>query len=252
MPKNTYNKKFYYPNGDFISFRQVKGKQPGVFYLHGTRSSIDSTKATFVEKFCHDRDIAFTSLNFRGHGDSSGDFTDFTISDWFNDAVSILDNETEGKQVIVGSSMGGWIMLLLALRRSERVKGLVGISAAPDFTEMIMQLLPDTMKKDLLAKGIIYTPNEYDSIGDPWTLKLLEDGKKNLVLQSKITLTAPVILLHGDKDDVVPLQTALKTKDIIRAPEVKLLIQKDGKHNLSRPQELDILAKSIEEVRNYK
>ena len=83
-------------------------------------------------------------------------------------------------------------------------------------------------------------------------MKLLEDGKKNIVLQSKITLAAPVILLHGDKDDVVPLQTALKTKDIIRAPEVKLLIQKDGKHNLSRPQELDILAKSIEEVRNYK
>ena len=100
--------------------------------------------------------------------------------------------------------------------------------------------------------GIIYTPNEYDDIGDPWTLKLLEDGKKNLVLQSKITLDAPVILLHGDKDSVVPLKTALQTKDIIDAPKVKLLIQKDGEHNLSRPQELDILAKSIEEVRSYK
>ena len=246
------NQKFYYPDGGFISFRQVKGKEPGVFYLHGTRSSINSTKATFVESFCRDKGIAFTSLNFRGHGDSSGAFIDFTISDWFNDAVSILDNKTVGKQVIVGSSMGGWIMLLLALNRPERVKGLVGISAAPDFTEMIMELLPDTMKKDLLTKGIIYTPNEYDDIGDPWTLKLLEDGKKNLVLQSKITLDAPVILLHGDKDKVVPLETALKTKDIINSPMVKLLIQKDGEHNLSRPQQLDILAKSIEEVRNYK
>ena len=249
---DTANQKFYYPDGGFVSFRQVTGDQPGVFYLHGTRSSIDSTKATFVERFCRDKGIAFTSLNFRGHGDSSGDFTDFTISDWFDDAVSILDNKTAGKQVIVGSSMGGWIMLLLALRRPDRVKGLVGISAAPDFTEMIMRLLPDTMKKDLFAKGIIYTPNEYDDIGDPWTLKLLEDGKKNLVLQSKITLDAPVILLHGDKDSVVPLKTALQTKDIIDAPKVKLLIQKDGEHNLSRPQELDILAKSIEEVRSYK
>ena len=150
--------------------------------MHGSQSSIDSTKALFVENYCKENGIGFTSFNFTGHGDSSGKYTDGTISIWLRDALAVMDNLTSGDQIVIGSSLGGWIMLLLAMRRPDRVKGMIGLAAAPDFTVWLWEALPQDMRDKLLQDGIIYTPSEYSEEGEPRTLELIQDGNKNLVL----------------------------------------------------------------------
>ena len=242
------NKQFKYPDGSYISYRQIKGSSPGIFYMHGSQSSIDSTKALFVENYCKENGIGFTSFNFTGHGDSSGKYTDGTISIWLRDALAVMDNLTSGDQIVIGSSLGGWIMLLLAMRRPDRVKGMIGLAAAPDFTVWLWEALPQDMRDKLLQDGIIYTPSEYSEEGEPWTLELIQDGNNNLVLNHPITTDAKVILFQGDKDDCVPVDVPLKIKDRLTSKEVRVIILKGGKHNLSEPHELLYLQNAIKEI----
>lgn len=244
----TTNKQFKYPDGSYISYRQIKGSSPGIFYMHGSQSSIDSTKALFVENFCREQGIGFTSFNFSGHGDSAGKYTDGTVSLWLRDALAVMDNLTSGNQIVIGSSLGGWIMLLLCMRRPDRIRAMVGISAAPDFTTWLWDALPQDMRDKLMHDGIVYTPNEYTPEGDPWTLELVQDGNNNLVLNHPITTEAKVILLQGDKDDVVPADIPFKIKDRLTSKEVRVVIVKGGKHNLSKPHELEYLKNAIKEM----
>jgi len=245
----TENKKYNYSADSFVSFRQIKGENPAVFYLHGTQSSIDSTKAMFVQNYCQEKGIAFTSLNFRGHGDSSGQYTDGNISMWLTDALSILDNETEGKQVIVGSSMGGWIMLLLAMRRPERIKGLLGLAAAPDFTVRLWNALPADMKEKAEKDGLIRLPSEYTKEGEPFTMDLIQDGYNNLVLDRPIPIKAKTILMQGDDDICVPFEVAEEIKAQIGGNNVRVEKIPGGKHNLSTPEQLQMIAEFIDELR---
>lgn len=243
------NKKFTYHNGSFVSFRQIDGESPAVFYLHGTQSSIDSTKAMFVQNYCQSKGIAFTSLNFRGHGDSSGKYTDGNISMWLTDALNILDNETSGGQVIVGSSMGGWIMLLLAMRRPDRVKGLLGLAAAPDFTVRLWNMLPDDMKQQMQKEGLIHLPSEYTKEGEPFTFDLIQDGYNNLILNHPIPIKAKTILMQGDDDICVPFETAQEIKKQIGGDNVRVEKIIGGKHNLSTDEQLHKIAEFIDELR---
>ena len=243
------NKKFFYSDGSFVSFRQIKGESPAVFYLHGTQSSIDSTKAVFVQNYCQSKGIAFTSLNFRGHGDSSGQYTDGNISMWLDDALSIFDNETKGPQIVVGSSMGGWIMLLLAIQRPERVKGLLGLAAAPDFTERLWNLLPTDMKEKAEKEGLIRLPSEYTKEGEPFTMNLIQDGNNHLLLKNPISVKAKTILMQGDNDICVPFETAEEIKTQIGGNNVRVEKIAGGKHNLSTPEQLQMIAEFIDELR---
>lgn len=246
--KQETNKRFTYPDGSYISYRQIEGSSPGILYMHGSQSSIDSTKALYVENFCREEGIGFTSFNFTGHGDSWGDYKDGTISIWLRDALTVLDNLTSGDQIVIGSSLGGWIMLLLGMRRPDRVKGMIGISAAPDFTVWLWEALGEDLRSKLLKEGIIYTPNDYSEEGDPWTLSLIQDGNNNLVLDHPIITEAKVILLHGDKDTIVPSDIPIKIKDKLTSKEVRVVIVKGGKHNLSEPHELIYLKEAIKEM----
>jgi pimeloyl-ACP methyl ester carboxylesterase len=231
------------PDGTRIAYRRTAGRTPGVVFLGGFMSDMTGTKATALEAHMRARGHAYVRFDYLGHGASSGRFVDGTIGRWAEDAVSVLDRLTEGPQVLVGSSMGGWLMLLAALARPERVAGLVGIAAAPDFTEDLMWAAWDAPTRERLVRdGAIALPSAYGEA--PYTIAraLIEDGRRHLLLRAPVPLHCPVRLLQGMADPDVPWRTALALADRLAAADVTVTLVKDGDHRLSRPQDLALLA----------
>jgi pimeloyl-ACP methyl ester carboxylesterase len=184
-------------------------------------------------------------FDYSGHGASGGQFADGTIGRWAEDALAIIDRASEGPLLLVGSSMGGWIALLVARARPERVVGLVGIAAAPDFTEVLMwQAMSFEQRATLMSHGVLYVPSQY---GDPYpiTRALVEDGRNHLLLHEPITLDCPIRLLHGQCDPDVPWEFALQIADQVSSRDVRVILVKDGDHRLSRPQDLALLRQTI-------
>jgi pimeloyl-ACP methyl ester carboxylesterase len=180
-------------------------------------------------------------LDYSGHGASGGRFEDGTIGLWTEDARQVIDGLTEGPLLLVGSSMGGWIGLNLALMLPERIAGFIGIAAAPDFTEtLIWEPMPEAARGALLAQGIIHSPSDY---GEPLpiTRGLIEDGRRHLRLRAPIPLRCPVRLLQGQKDADVPWRTALTLADRVESEDVAVILIKDGDHRLSRDSDLALL-----------
>jgi|TARA_B110000438_G_scaffold287888_1_gene320704 pimeloyl-ACP methyl ester carboxylesterase len=225
-----------------IAYWQTPGKSPGVIFLTGFKSDMNGTKAIALEKFCHARGQAFLRFDYTGHGQSSGNFNDGTIGKWTRDAILVLDKLCEGPQVLVGSSMGGWIMLLVAIARPQKIVGLVGTAAAPDFTEDLIKNKFSAEQIDLLEKqGFLEIPNCYNEEPYRITKDLLDEGRNHLLLTSKIPIDCPVRLIHGDEDQDVPWQTSLHLSKNIRSQNVEVLFVKGGDHRLSEPRDLDRL-----------
>lgn len=237
-------------DGSAIAYYRNPGKSPGVVFLTGFKSDMTGGKALALEALCRARGQAYLRFDYFGHGQSSGAFEDGTIGRWADDTVCALDKLCDGPQVLVGSSMGGWIMLLAALARPDRVAGLVGTAAAPDFTE---DLIPDTLAPEqvqqLEAEGFAEIPNCYDD-GEPYkiTRALLEDGRNHLLLRDEIPLDCPVRLIHGTNDEDVPWKTSMKTADKLRSTDVEILYVKNGNHRLSEPHDLDRLCRTVERL----
>lgn len=216
--------------------------------MSGFMSDMNGSKALALEQHCQERGLAFLRFDYMGHGNSSGNFSDGTIGLWAQNALTAFDELTEGPQIIIGSSMGGWMMILTAVSRPERVAGLVGIAAAPDFTE---DLLPKQLTEIQLSKiqedGFVVIPSEYEI---PYTItkKLLDDGTQHLVLRNEIPLDCPVRLLHGLKDTSVPWKTALKIQNMVRSKDVEVTLIKNGDHRLSREEDLEKLKKTVMEL----
>lgn len=233
-------------DGASIAYHKILGQGPGVVFIHGLMSDMDGGKALAVEALCRDRGQAFVRFDCYGHGQSSGDFPDGTIGRWADDAVAVIDALTDGPQIVVGSSMGGWVMLLCALKRPERVAGLVGIAAAPDFTEDLMrgQLSVEqlaTIERD----GRVDVPSDYGD--DPYIIskKLLDDGQNNLLLRAELPIDVPVRLIQGMQDEDVPYQTAGRIMDKLRTTDVEVTYVKAGDHRLSEPHDLDRLTRIV-------
>ncbi len=216
--------------------------------MSGFMSDMNGSKALALEQHCQERGLAFLRFDYMGHGNSSGNFSDGTIGLWAQNALTAFDELTEGPQIIIGSSMGGWMMILTAVSRPERVAGLVGIAAAPDFTE---DLLPKQLTEIQLSKiqedGFVVIPSEYEI---PYTItkKLLDDGTQHLVLRNEIPLDCPVRLLHGLEDTSVPWETALKIQNMVRSKDVEVTLIKNGDHRLSREEDLEKLKKTVMEL----
>jgi pimeloyl-ACP methyl ester carboxylesterase len=235
--------------GVTIAYRQIDGKTPSVVFLGGFMSDMQGAKAMELERYCSAIGQAFTRLDYRGHGESSGAFKDGTISDWLADALAVIDECTNGPLVLVGSSMGGWIMLLSALARPDRVAGLIGIAAAPDFTRDLMwNRFSDGIKETLVRSGVYYEQSEYE--GGPYiiTKKLIEDGQNHLLLDRPIALHCPVRLLHGMRDKSVPWMTTSRIAEKILSEDVEIFLVKDGDHRLSRDQDITRLTLTLEEL----
>lgn len=243
-------------HGFFLAYRRRRAsgegaKRPGIVFLGGFRSDMTGAKASMLDQFCHARGLGFLRFDYSGHGASSGDFRDGTISRWFADSLTAFDRLTEGPQILVGSSMGGWIMLLLALARPERIQGLVGLAPAPDFTEeLIWRSLPDSAREKLLRDGKLEQPSDYSPEPTVITRALIEDGRKHLLLGDAIPIPIPipVRLLHGLSDRDVPHTISLRLQQRLAAEDVVVHLIKDGDHRLSRPQDLARLGTAVEEL----
>lgn len=236
-------------NGQTLACQVQPGKTPGVMFLGGFGSDMTGSKASYLSEFCRNRGQAYVRFDYTGHGQSSGRFIEGTIGRWLDDATAVFDQMTAGPQILVGSSMGGWLMVLLALRRPERVVGLVGVAAAPDFTEeLIWQTLAPEDRRRLVAEGVIYSPSDYGPAPTPYTLRLIEDGRRHLVLRQSIPFTGPVRLLHGLQDKDVPWQMSQRLSDAVQSDDVVVTLIKGGDHRLSTSQDLDRLGEAINEI----
>ena len=239
------------PDGATIAYHRLSGTGPGVIFCGGFSSDMTGTKAMALDKWCRRHSQAFLRFDYQGHGASSGRFEDGTIGSWTADALAVLDRLTEGPQIIVGSSMGGWIMLLLALARSERIAALLGVACAVDFTEfMLWQRLDEATQERLQGEGVIYVPSCYEG-EDPYpiTLHLLEEARQHLLLgRTTLPITCPVRLLHGMRDPDVPWQTSIQVAEHLESNDVRVLLVKDGEHRLSRDSDLAILTELLAEL----
>jgi pimeloyl-ACP methyl ester carboxylesterase len=232
-------------DGLHIAWDRLEGHAPTVVFLPGFRSDMNGDKATCLAAFCAHRGQAMLRFDYSGHGASDGAFEEGTIGNWTEDALAAIDALTEGDLVLVGSSMGGWIALLVALARSARVAGLIGIAAAPDFTETLMwNAMTPAERAALQRDGVLHVESQY---GEPLaiTRTLIEDGRNHLLLKGPIGVECPVRLLHGQRDPDVPWETALRIAERVRSDDVRVTLVKDGDHRLSRPQDLDLLRDTL-------
>jgi pimeloyl-ACP methyl ester carboxylesterase len=232
-------------DGVELAWAALPGSGPTVVFLPGFNSDMAGSKATELAAFCERRGQAMLRLDYSGHGESGGAFVDGTIGRWRDDALAVIDATTEGPLLLVGSSMGGWIALLVALALPSRVTGLVGIAAAPDFTEKLMwQAMSPAEQETLRREGQLAVPSQY---GDPYviTLGLIEDGRRHLLLEGPIPLNVPVRLLQGQRDDDVPWELALTLARQIDGSDVQVTLVKDGDHRLARPADLALLCGSV-------
>jgi pimeloyl-ACP methyl ester carboxylesterase len=221
----------------------------GILFLPGFRSDMAGAKATFLDDFCAARGLGYVRFDYSGHGASSGRFEDGTIGSWADDAVAVIDRVADGPLVLVGSSMGGWIMLLAALARPNRIAGLVGLAPAPDFTEaLIWNRLIDEDRDLLLRAGRLERPSAYSEEPTILTRALIEEGRRHLLLSAPIGIRCPVRLLHGMADPDVPHRLSLDLAERLVSTDVRVTLIKDGDHRLSREEDLALLGATIEEL----
>lgn len=237
------------PRGTSLAYFRLEGKSPGLMFLGGFRSDMSGTKASALEAHCRKVGRAYVRFDYSGHGESSGKFEEGTIGEWAQDALAILDNVAQGPQVLVGSSMGGWMMLLCALARPERVKGLVGVASGPDFTDGFKRhRLTKELQRELDERGyVMHAPNIWEE-PYPITKKLLDEGDDHLLLRGEIDVTCPVRLIHGMLDETVTWEVSLKLSNLLKGDDVRLTLVKDGGHRLSRDKDTELITRTAEEL----
>lgn len=234
--------------GRRIAYHRTPGAGPGIVFLGGFKSDMEGTKARWLEDWAREAGRAFLRLDYSGHGDSSGAFTDGSIGDWTADARAVIDAVTTGPQILVGSSMGGWIALLLARDNPERIAGLVTVAAAPDFTEdAILAGFDADQRAALLSDGQVALPSDY---GDPYiiTRRLIDEAGDHLVLRAPLDLPFPVRFLQGTADEDVEMQVALRLLEHAHGPDMRLTLVKGADHRFSDPDCLALIGAAIGDV----
>ena len=233
-----------------IAYKSLKGRGLGIIFIHGLNSDMNGNKALTVERYARKNKLNFIRFDCRGHGKSEGKFEEFTISDWRKDLLDIIDNIAKGPQILIGSSMGGWLMMLAAKARPQRIKGMIGLAAAPDFGKDLYNNLNKKNKREITSKGI----TKYMSYGFPFylTKKFFIEAKKNRVLKKQFRYTKPLVLIHGLKDDVVKEDVPKKILKKVKGKNVNIIYLKESDHRLSSDTDLQIITQSIEYIRNLK
>ena len=235
------------PDGHRLAFRRIEGAGPWVIWFGGFASDLTGTKAQALADWAARTGRGFVRFDYFGHGESSGAFEDGTITRWRQDALAALDELTAGKAVIVGSSMGGWIACLAALARPERIKALVLIAPAADFTEkLIRPALSAAARRAIETAGVWRLPSSYEAQGLSISRALLDDGARWSILRGPVGIAAPVQVLQGGRDEDVPWRHALELFNALESQEAVFTLIKDGDHRLSRPQDLARIVAAVE------
>jgi len=234
-------------DGSELAYHKTDGAQPGVVFLGGFRSDMTGSKAMALEEFCKEHGRQFIRFDYFGHGQSSGNFVEGTIGRWADNAVAVLDELAgDAPQILVGSSMGGWLMLLVALRRPQKVAALMGIAAAPDFTELLMwDKFSEAQQAELKEKGVIDLPNCYDDEPYKITLNLIAESGEHLVLDNEIAIECPVVLIHGMLDEDVPWEFSMTLNEKIASQKVRTLLVEGGDHRMSSEKHLNLICKQL-------
>ena len=226
--------------GPRLAYRKREGRGPTLVFLPGYASDMEGAKAVALDAFAAERGVAMLRFDYSGTGASEGQFDDGTLERWTDEAILALDRLTDGPVILVGSSMGGWIALHLALHRRERIAALVGIAAAPDFTEWgfpdhlkVRLAAGETLRRDFPDGGVQITTSGF------WV-----SGQAMCLLESEIPIDCPVRLIHGDSDEDVPLDVAFRLKDRLRSADVQVAVVKGGGHRLSAPHEIDLIVRT--------
>jgi len=233
-----------------IAYKSLKGRRLGIIFIHGLNSDMNGAKALMVEQYARKNKLNFIRFDCRGHGKSEGKFEDFTMSDWRKDLLDIIDNVARGPQILIGSSMGGWLMMLAAKSRPHRIKGLIGLAAVPDFGKDLYNTLNKKNKKEINIKGI----TKYSSYGFSYNLtkKFFIEAEKNRVLKKPFRYTKPLILIHGLKDTVVKEDVPRKILKKVTGKNVNIIYLKESDHRLSSDTDLKMITQSINYIRHLK
>jgi pimeloyl-ACP methyl ester carboxylesterase len=231
------------PDKPALAYRYRPGRTPTIIFLPGYRSDMEGEKATALDAWAGREGRAMLRLDYAGCGASEGAFEDFTLADWRDDVLDMIAAFAPvGPLVLVGSSMGGWLALLVALALPDRVQAIVGIAAAPDFTDW-------GFSEDVVAllrrEGRIAEPSDYSDDAYVTTLGFWESGQANLLLDAGIDFDGPVRLLHGERDDTVPVSIALRLGRALRSGDVQTILIKEGDHRLSRPGDIALLVATV-------
>ena len=229
--------------GRRLAVRQRPGRGPAVLFLPGYMSDMEGGKATALDGRAAESGRAMVRFDYGGCGASAGDFEAQSLDDWLEDVLAVLDRLVEGPAVLVGSSMGGWLMLLAALERPEKVAGLVGIAAAPDFTRWGFS---EEEKRTIRDTGHLEQPSPYGEQPYVTTRAFWESGEWHLLLEGEIAIDCAVRLLHGQKDEDVPWRNSLLLAERLRSADVQTILIKDGDHRLSRDEDIALLSRTVD------
>ena len=233
-----------------IAYKSLKGRGLGIIFIHGLNSDMNGSKALTAEKYARKNNLNFIRFDCRGHGKSHGRFEEFTISDWRKDLLNIIDYVARGPQILIGSSMGGWLMMLAAKARPKRIKGMIGLAAAPDFGKDLYNSLNKKNKKEITTKGI----TKYSSYGFSYylTKKFFIEAEKNRVLNNSFRFTKPLVLIHGLKDNVVEEDVPRKILKKVTGKNINIIYLKESDHRLSSETDLKMITQAIDYIQNLK
>ncbi len=237
-------------DGEIIAFKRNIGQAdaPTFIWCGGLKSDMEGGKAVHLHAWAKSRDVNYIRFDYFGHGESSGDFVDGTLSRWAGDVERVMDALTNGPVILFGSSMGGWASLLSAAARPDKVKGLILINPAPDFTEKMVYASWDDARREMLeTDGVVYEPSDY---GEPYAYSkaLIEDGRARQILDAPIEFSGPVRILQGEQDSVVAWEYSHKIMGALSSQDVLYTLIKGGDHSLSRPEDLKLLTQTADSI----
>ncbi|XP_066518325.1 abhydrolase domain containing 10, depalmitoylase a [Hoplias malabaricus] len=232
-----------------LAYRKLKGKSPGVVFLPGFASNMSGQKAEALEEFCKSLGHSYLRFDYSGCGASEGRMEDYNIGAWKKDVLFVLDKLVEGPQILVGSSMGGWLMLLAALARPEKIAALVGIATAADHFVTAFNTLPVEARKEIEERGSWSFPSRHSEEGS-YTLSLdfLKEAENHCVLQSPIPVSCPLRLIHGLQDDDVPWHVSMQVAERVISPDVDVILRKQGRHRMSEKEDIKLMVYTIDDL----
>tara|TARA_B100000900_G_scaffold412291_1_gene433764 strand:- start:221 stop:967 length:747 start_codon:yes stop_codon:yes gene_type:complete len=237
-------------NGKTLAYNQIIGKNKGIVFLSGYKSDMQGKKALHIEKWAKDNNHSFLRFDYSGHGQSSGTIDTTCFSDWYHDSEYLINRLTKGKQILIGSSMGAWIMLMLAKRIPKKISAIIGLAPAPDFPKVLIWDKMHMSKKRKLIKDKKISIENEDGLENNFSYKLIKDSFLNLTLSDTINFSGPVYLYHGMADNAVPYDLSIKIINTFNGTnDVKLLLEKDAGHRLSEPHQLKNITNIIEEIK---